>query len=183
MTASSASLPQRRRDALRQQLVDARSQGDQLAIKRIERQWVHRYGVEALSQLTSEPLALADQSEGPASAGNPDELASMLHAFSADASDVVILDESLNAAADDAEPACMEDGRDLSCETDPSGEADASGEELSGEALSGEAFVAAQRLSGMSLVALEQVPPPPVPRLHRLRRWIPTAANGLPKAS
>ena len=89
-----------------------------------------------------------------------------------------MLFRSLNAAADDAEPACMEDGRDLSCETDLSGEADASG-----EALSGEAFVAAQRLSGMSLVALEQVPPPPVPRLHRLRRWIPTAANGLPKAS
>ena len=178
MTASSASLPQRRRDALRQQLVDARSQGDQLAIKRIERQWVHRYGVEALSQLTSEPLALADQSEGPASAGNPDELASMLHAFSADASDVMVCEDSLNAAVDDAEPATTEVGRDLSCETDLSGEADASG-----EALSGEAFVAAQRLSGMSLVALEQVPPPPVPRLHRLRRWIPTAANGLPKAS
>ena len=173
MTASSASLPQRRRDALRQQLVDARSQGDQLAIKRIERQWVHRYGVEALSQLTSEPQALADQSEGPASAGDPDELASTLHAFSADASDVVVCEDSLNAAADDAEPATTEAGRDLSCETDLSGEADASGE----------AFVAAQRLSGMSLVASEQVPPPPVPRLHRLRRWIPTAANGLPKAS
>ena len=167
MTASSASLPQRRRDALRQQLVDARSQGDQLAIKRIERQWVHRYGVEALSQLTIDPLALADQSEGPAIAGDSDELTSTLHAFSADASDVVVLDESQNAAVDDAEPACMEDG------TVPSGEAD----------VGGEAFVAAQRLSGMSLVASEQVPPPPVPRLHRLRRWIPTAANGLPKAS
>ena len=178
MTASSASLPQRRRDALRQQLVDARSQGDQLAIKRIERQWVHRYGVEALSQLTSEPQALAEQSEGQASAGDPDELASTLHAFSADASDVVVCEDSLNAAADCAEPATTEAGRDLSGETDLSGEADASG-----EALSGEAFVAAQRLSGISLVASEQVPPPPVPRLHRLRRWIPTAANGLPKAS
>ena len=167
MTASSASLPQRRRDVLRLQLLDARSQGDQLAIKRLERQWVHRYGVEALSQLTIDPLALADQSEGPAIAGDSDELASTLHAFSADASDVAVLDEALNAAADDAEPACMEDG------TGPSGEAD----------VGGEAFVAAQRLSGMSLVASEQAPPPPVPRLHRLRRWIPTAANGLPKAS
>ena len=167
MTASSASLPQRRRDALRQQLVDARSQGDQLAIKRIERQWVHRYGVEALSQLTSEPLALTDQSEGLSIAGDTGELASTLHALSADARDVVVFEESLNAAVDCAEPASTEAGRDLN------GEAD----------VGGEAFVAAQRLSGMSLVALEQVPPPPVPRLHRLRRWIPTVANGLPKAS
>ena len=167
MTASSASLPQRRRDALRQQLVDARSEGDQPAIKRIERQWVHRYGVEALSQLTSESLALADQSEGLTIPDDLDELASTLHAFSADPSDVVVCEDSLNAAADCAASATKE--------SDPvlSGEAD----------VSGEAFVAAQRLSGMSLVASEQVPPPPVPRLHRLRRWIPTAANGLPKAS
>ena len=167
MTASSASLPQRRRDVLRQQLLVARSQGDQLAIKRIERQWVHRYGVEALSQLTIDPLALADHSEGPAIAGDSDELASTLHAFSTDASDVVVCEDSLNAAADCAASATKE--------SDPvlSGEAD----------VSGEAFVAAQRLSGISLVASEQVPPPPVPRLHRLRRWIPTAANELPKAS
>ena len=167
MTASSASLPQRRRDVLRQQLLVARSQGDQLAIKRIERQWVHRYGVQALSQLTSEPLALTDQSEPPAIAGDSDELASTLHAFSTDASDVVVCEDSLNAAAGCVKPAITEADSELR------GDAD----------VSGEAFVAAQRLSGMSLVALEQVPPPPVPRLHRLRRWIPTAANGLPKAS
>jgi len=172
VTASIASLPQRRRDALRQQLVDARSQGDQLAIKRIERQWVHRYGVQALSQLTSEPLALTDQSEPPAIAGDSDELASTLHAFSTDASDVVVCEDSLNAAAGCVKPAITEPAIT---------EADS---ELRGDAdVSGEAFVAAQRLSGMSLVALEQVPPPPVPRLHRLRRWIPAVVDELPRAS
>ena len=167
MTDSNASLPQRRCDALRQQLVDALSQGDQLAIKRIERQWVHRYGIEALSQLMSEPLLLNDHSEGSDIAVDTDDLASTLHALSADVSDAVSCEESLTASPDCAEPSSTEAGIDLS------GDAD----------VTAETFVAAQRLSGISLVALEQVLPPPVPRLHRLRRWIPTAANGLPKAS
>lgn len=50
MTASSASLPQRRREALRQQLIDARARADQREITRVEQQWVHRYGVSSLPQ-------------------------------------------------------------------------------------------------------------------------------------
>ena len=50
MTASSASLPQRRREALRQQLIDARARADQREIARVEQQWVHRYGVSSLPQ-------------------------------------------------------------------------------------------------------------------------------------
>ena len=144
MTASSASLPQRRRDALRQQLLDARSQGDQLAIKRIERQWVHRYGVETLLQLTADPL----------------DLDSSLPAASADGQEEVVEDVY------GVEPACSE-----LAFTDSASD------------ISGDGIVVEQPLSRIPLVALEQVPPPPVPRLHRLRRWIPTAANGLPKAS
>ena len=50
MTASSAPLPQRRREALRQQLIDARARADQREIARFEQQWVHRYGVSSLPQ-------------------------------------------------------------------------------------------------------------------------------------
>ena len=50
MTASSAPLPQRRREALRQQLIDARARADQREIARVEQQWVHRYGVSSLPQ-------------------------------------------------------------------------------------------------------------------------------------
>ena len=50
MTASSASLPQRRREALRQQLIDAHARADQREIARVEQQWVHRYGVSSLPQ-------------------------------------------------------------------------------------------------------------------------------------
>lgn len=55
MTASRAFSPKRRRDALLQQLNDARAQGDQLAIDRAELQWVHRYGVGTLPQPVESP--------------------------------------------------------------------------------------------------------------------------------
>lgn len=160
MTASSASFPQPRREALRQQLLVARSHGDQLAIKRIERQWVHRYGVDTLLELTGDPVAADAQSDDLAEAGAPEDLA---FALSADL--VSGRQEGIVGVAMEAEPARIDVARDLSA--DPRGEAGA----------------AASRLSNVSPVALEQVPPPPVPRIHRLRRWLPKAADELRKAS
>ncbi len=80
MTASSASLPQRRREALRQQLIDARARADQREIARVEQQWVHRYGVSSLPQCdatvdmpsaeTLVPETLAPQTLAPPSVLN-----------------------------------------------------------------------------------------------------------------
>lgn len=80
MTASSASLPQRRREALRQQLIDAHARADQREIARVEQQWVHRYGVSSLPQCdatvdmpsaeTLVPETLAPQTLAPPSVLN-----------------------------------------------------------------------------------------------------------------
>ncbi len=96
---------------------------DQLAIKRIERQWVHRYGVDSLLSLTS--------------------------------------DEVVDEALVQPEPDPLDVGSVASAETSD----------------------APRRLSRVPLVALSQVPLPPAPRLQRLRRWIPMAADELPRAS
>ncbi|MGC6483123.1 MAG: hypothetical protein ACON4T_06125 [Synechococcus sp.] len=48
MTASSAPVLQRRREALRQYLLDARARADERAIACAEQRWVHRYGVHSL---------------------------------------------------------------------------------------------------------------------------------------
>ena len=157
MTASSASLPQRRRDALRQQLLHARSQGDNLAIKRIERQWVHRYGVATLHQLTRDPLASEDSTEDITTGGDgADESASSLPSIRVDETDALVAEPSLQV-----EPASIDVVSDA--------RADHSS--------------ATSRLSRIPLVAPEQMPPPPAPRLDRLRRWLPARADELPRAS
>lgn len=131
MTASSAPIPQRRREALRQKLIDARAGADQREIARVEQQWVHRYGVSSLPQ--SETTV-----EKPS--GEPVPPASVLNCFTS------ALQGCLDEVASTVEPAVS--------------------------------------ASDLSLQArLQEVPPPPSPKLQRLRRWLPTVVDDFPQAS
>lgn len=131
MTASSAPLPQQRREALRQQLIDARARADQREIARVEQQWVHRYGVSSLPQPDS-------TGEQPSVAPAPP--ASVLGRFTS------ALQGCLDEVASTVEPSLS--------------------------------------ASDLSLSApLQEVPPPPSPKLQRLRRWLPTVVDDFPQAS
>ena len=131
MTASSAPLPQRRREALRQQLIDARARADQREIARVEQQWVHRYGVSSLPQPDS-------TGEQPSVAPAPP--ASVLGRFTS------ALQGCLDEVASTVEQSVS--ATDLSLQA-----------------------------------PLHEVPPPPSPKLQRLRRWLPTVVDDFPQAS
>lgn len=156
MTALSASQPQRRREALFQQLLNARSMGDPLEIARAEQQWVHRYGVASLPQADSDgPVTLASSLDGTPVAHQPlpislqqetpitvQEKAPLVSAF-------VRFKTALKG--------CLEDvGTVVEPPTQP-----------------------LDQLPEL----FREVPPPPSPRLQRLRRWLPASAEDLPKAS
>ena len=131
MTASSAPLSQRRREALRQQLIEARARADKHEIARVEQQWVHRYGVSSLpqSEITVEQPSV-----------EPVPSPSVLGRFTS------ALQGCLDEVASTVEPSVS--ASDLSLQT-----------------------------------PLQQVPPPPSPKLQRLRRWLPTVVDNFPQAS
>lgn len=139
MTASSAPLPQRRREALLQQLKDARARADQREIARVEQQLVHRYGVSSLPQLDTQPdTKPAPELDVPSvEAVAP---ASVLDRFKS------ALQGCLDEVGSTVEPAVS-------------------------------------AIDRAPLPPSEDVPPPPSPKLHRLRRWLPTVVDDLPQAS
>ena len=143
MTASSAPLLQRRREALLQQLKDARARADQREIARVEQQWVHRYGVSSLPQFDTQPDTEFDTKPAPeldvpsVEAVAP---ASVLDRFKS------ALQGCLDEVGSTVEPAVS-------------------------------------AIDRAPLPPSEDVPPPPSPKLHRLRRWLPTVVDDLPQAS
>ena len=143
MTASSAPLLQRRREALLQQLKDARARADQREIARVEQQWVHRYGVSSLPQFDTQPDTEFDTKPTPeldvpsVEAVAP---ASVLDRFKS------ALQGCLDEVGSTVEPAVS-------------------------------------AIDRVPLPPSEDVPPPPSPKLHRLRRWLPTVVDDLPQAS
>ena len=160
---SSASLPQRRREALLNQLLDARAQGDQRLIDRAELQWVHRYGVSALAQVSQGLVSVqsVQDSSGTLSAVSAAPLTSV--------SDVaaVVPDLAVNPEAREA-PAPF-----TRLTTVVKGCLDAVGT----------AVEPCGPVSAAVTAPLRDVPPPPAPRLQRLRRWLPSVADEFPKAS
>ncbi|WP_115018531.1 hypothetical protein [Synechococcus sp. UW140] len=170
MTASRAPSPQRRRDAQLQQLNDARAQGDQLAINRAELQWVHRYGVGTLPQPVESPespplLTVVEPTADPAADAEP-ATPSPLAAVA-----------PIGTPAQPSPLARFKSEHADCLDTAPVDEV-ASTDEGANEA-EGIDKPLLDRLSPAGAV-----PPPPSPRLHRLRRWLPTASpDELPRAS
>lgn len=147
MTASSAPLPQRRREALLQQLNDARARADQREIARVEQQWVHRYGVSSLPQFDTQSDTEFDKEFDTKPAPELDvpsveavAPASVLDRFKS------ALQGCLDEVGSTVEPAVS-------------------------------------AIDRAPLPPSEDVPPPPSPKLHRLRRWLPTVVDDLPQAS
>ena len=146
MTNSPASLPQRRREALLQQLLDARTRGDQREIARAEQQWVHRYGVAALADIAADvspsTQVAVEQAPVPAAASSP--VPSAPNKPPASRFDRFKL--ALKGCLDDVGSAvAAEQPSPTAPDSDPT-DADA-------------------------------IPPPPSPRLQRLRRWLPTVSD------
>ena len=152
MTASSAPLPQRRREALRQQLLDARSRGDQREIARSEQQWVHRYGVAALSELQPQTMPVAEVVPLPLPVAETSDISIAPPAAAAPASAQVSRFDRFKTVL----KGCLDDV---------------------GSTVDTDASIPA------AVMAPVDVPPPPSPRLQRLRRWLPTVADDLPRAS
>ena len=146
MTNSPASLPQRRREALLQQLLDARTRGDQREIARAEQQWVHRYGVAALADVAADvspsPQAAVEQASVPAEVSAPVPPAPN----KSPASRFDRFKSALKGCLDDVGSAVTAE-RPTSTASDP------------------------------DLTDADDIPPPPSPRLQRLRRWLPTVSD------
>lgn len=152
MTASSAPLPQRRREALRQQLLDARSRGDQREIARSEQQWVHRYGVAALSEVELQRTSVAEVVPLPLPGVETSEVSVAPPAVAATAPAQASRFDRFKTVL----KGCLDDV---------------------GSTVETDASIPA------AVVAPSDVPPPPSPRLQRLRRWLPTVVDDLPRAS
>jgi hypothetical protein len=176
VTASRAFSPKRRRDAQLQQLNDARAQGDQLAIDRAELQWVHRYGVGTLPQPVESlaPQPLLTVVEPTADFGADAD---------ADADFVPVTPSPLAAVAPIGTAAQPSPVARFKSERADCIETDCLDEVVSTPEAPNDA-------EGFDKPLLDRlspagaVPPPPSPRLHRLRRWLPTASpDELPRAS
>ena len=160
---SSAPLPQRRREALLNQLLDARAQGDQRVIDRAELQWVHRYGVSALAQVSQglvsvQPVQDSSRTLSPV----PAEPFKSVSAVAAAGPDLEANPESLAAPTPFTRLSTVVKG----CLDEV-----------------GSAVEPCAPQSSVVTAPLQDVPPPPVPRLQRLRRWLPSVADEFPKAS